>query len=104
MTQLLFVKADDGVVQVEPKVIYPHYLNVIGHKGELTQNALEEARLVFTQDIFNILGAPLHLRILVDKSFKLTNFPKGEGEPRRLDLGTAYNNLPGTAASRLGLI
>lgn len=102
--KMLFVKDDNGMVTAEPGVVYPHYLNVIGHKGEITQNALEEARLVFTQDLVNVVGTPLHLKLTRDLQYKLTNYPHGEGEPRRLDIGTAYQQLPGTAASRLGLI
>jgi hypothetical protein len=103
MTKPLFVKDDTGVIVVEPGVIYPHYLGVIGHGGPITQSALETARYVFTEDCKQLFGGFVHIRILKDEKYRLANFDVGEGV-RRLDVRPVYDNLPGTAATRLGIL
>ncbi len=101
-----FVRQDDGTVVVDPDLAYPEYLSVIGAK-EATQAALEAARLTFTEDLMQVLGPPLHLRIVAgDRKWALKNFPPGK--PFYTDAANAfetwYKALPGTPARRLGLV
>jgi hypothetical protein len=102
MTQPLFVRQDDGRVFVTPDVIYPHYFRVLGLAGEVTQGQLETVRNAFTQDLMEVLGPPLHLVIVPDKKWRLSTFPVGEAP--KAAVGSWYKSLPGTPASRLGIV
>lgn len=97
----VYESEEDGTVRVKPALIYPRYLHVIGNTGVVTQGALETARFVFTEDLKRVVGEYLHLVIERDDNFKLSKFPPGE--VRRLDIGSAYDALPGTPESRLGV-
>lgn len=98
---MLFVKEESGRVVATPKDFYPAYLNVIAHQGEITQGALETARLVFTEDLCRTVGKPLHLYIVKDDDFRLSRFPAGN--PPKQASGTWYETLPGTPLTRLGI-
>ena len=98
-----FIRGDDGTVVVDPDLAYPKYLSVVGAK-DVTQAALEAARLAFTEDLVQVLGPPLHLRIVAgDKKWALKNHPPGKPVYAGL-FETFHKRLPGTPATRMGLI
>jgi hypothetical protein len=69
----------EKLIEVKPDEIYPLYLKKLGwDKGTLTQTKLECARRCFTEDLNKAVGGKLHLRILRDEKYKLSNFPEGK--------------------------
>lgn len=98
-----FVRGDDGAVVVDPDLAYPKYLAVVG-ATETTQAALEAARLAFTEDLMQVLGPPLHLRIVAGyRKWALKNHPPGK--PLHGGAFDVWHKaLPGTPASRMGLV
>lgn len=81
----------DGIVEVEAGVVYPLWLEKMvkldpslkGINEEITQHALEAARLLFTRFLKKIMydhgGKRLYLRILSgkDKKWALAKYPVG---------------------------
>lgn len=72
----VFNKVQQKIV-VDPAVAYPKYLKRLGY-SEITQYNLEVARKCFTRDLHLTVGKPIHLKIIKDDRWKLSNFPIGE--------------------------
>ena len=54
----------ENVILVDPDIVYPLYLEKLGYDRKLiTQAHLEVARKCFTQDLLQVTGPGLHLRI-----------------------------------------
>lgn len=73
-------KAGDIII-IDPDVVYPLYLEKLGYdEAKVTQAQLETARLCFTEDLFQVTGKGLKLRILKspDDKWRLTHFPAGK--------------------------
>lgn len=103
-----FVREESGLVVVDLNKAYPRYLTIIGAKRKSVKT-LELARRVFTEDLRQTLGAPLHLKLSRAPEWALKKFPDETGKDEeivRRGVGAFeqfYKALPGTPAMRVGL-
>lgn len=88
----------DGAIEVKANVVYPLWLKKMkdldpslkGIYKEITQEALEAARLTFTRFLKKIMydhgGKGLYLRIIAgkDKNWALAKYPIGDPVNRRI--------------------
>ena len=110
MDNAWFVQGEDGRIVIDPDLAYPKYLAVIGAKKPSVRT-LELARRVFTEDLRQTLGAPLHLVIAgKDRRWALKHYRDETGKDEEIVRRSAshfeqfYKSLPGTPASRAGFV
>jgi hypothetical protein len=69
-----------GMIEIDPDVVYPLFLKVLGYEKVIAQTTLESARLCFTHLLHTVVGnnmKTMRVRILKRPKWRLDKYKPG---------------------------